>query len=83
MQRTALVLTVIIVLASPAISQEETVPAVTGADGRFQNAYVPHTDHLSPEILVHPEGRKVLIVDASVSLWVELNPSSEDPQHDG
>jgi hypothetical protein len=56
---------------------------VFGADGRFQNAYVPHTDHLSPEILVHPEGRKVLIVDASVSLWVELNPSSENPQHDG
>jgi hypothetical protein len=56
---------------------------VFGADGRFQNAYVPHTDHISPEILVHPEGRKVLIVDASVSLWVELNPSSENPQYDG
>ncbi|MEE4271475.1 MAG: DUF3313 family protein [Thermoanaerobaculales bacterium] len=49
MQRTALVLTAIIVLASPAMAQEETAPAITGADD-----LVKQKSRLWDEVWVRP-----------------------------
>ena len=55
---------------------------VLDGDSRSQKALIPLTRCIMPRILVHPAGRKLLVVDVDTHYWIELDSSStEDKKH--
>jgi hypothetical protein len=55
---------------------------VLDGDSRSQKALIRLTRCITPRILVHPAGRKLLVDDMHMQYWIELDSSStEDKKH--
>jgi hypothetical protein len=55
---------------------------VLDGDSHRQKARIPLTRCILPRILVHPAGRKLLVVSVNMNYWIELDSgSTEDKNH--